>query len=466
MRTPEVRDYVVDKLDRILNPKSVAVIGASREKGKIGHSVVDNLKGEFPGEVYPINPNAERILGFKAYSTVNEVPDPVDLAIVVVPAKIVPSVIDDCVEKDVGGIVIITSGFSEVGNEELEDRIVKKCREAKIPMIGPNVVGVVSTFNNLNASFIGEPPIPGKISLVTQSGALGIALSSWTRMKQIGLSSLESIGNMADVGFNEVIKYLAEQDDNTEVIALYLEGLKAGREFVEICKEASKNTPIVTLKAGRSQRGKAATQSHTGSLAGSMEIYKAGFRQSGVIQVADLEALFNISLALAHQPPMKGDNVLVITNGGGAGILSSDAAEKYGIPLRETPQDLKKKMRDYMPDFGSAHNPVDITGQAREENYKGAIRDALNSPNVDGVAVLWCHTAFTDAKELAKMIYEATEEAEGSNKPVAVTFIGGESAEEGTTWLKKKGIPAYDTPEKTMAALGALRDYGRFLERK
>lgn len=466
MRIPKVRGYVVDRLERILNPESVAVIGASREKGKIGHTVVKNLKTSFEGKIYPVNPNADQILGLKSYPSVKDIPGKVDLAVISVPAKIVPVVTDDCVEKDVGGAVIITSGFSEIGKTELEDQIVRKFRDANIPMIGPNVVGVVSSQNNLNASFIGEPPLPGKISLVSQSGALGIALSSWTRMKNIGLSSLISIGNMADVDMSEVVKFLAENDEHTRVISIYLEGLTAGEEFVDVCKKKSKHTPIVTLKAGRSERGKAATQSHTGSLAGEVEIYEAAFKQAGVIQVSNLESLFDISLALAQQPPLMGDNIAVITNGGGAGILSTDAAEKYGIPLKETPPGLKEKVREYMPDFASAHNPIDITGQASEEGYRGPIVEALKNPKIDGVAVLWCHTAFTNAKELAKIIKDAVEEADRPKKPVAVTFIGGKGAQEGANWLKSHGIPAYDTPEKTMAALGALRDYGRYLERE
>ncbi|MCD6491421.1 MAG: CoA-binding protein [Candidatus Korarchaeota archaeon] len=466
MRIPKIRDYVIKNLKYIMKPRSIAIIGAAREPGKIGNQVVKNLiDGGFNGKIYPINPKADQILGLKAYPTVKAVPDDVDLAIIVVPARVVKSVIQDCVEKKVKGIVVITSGFSEVGNRELEDEIVSMCRKYKIPLIGPNVVGVLNATQKVNASFGPKLPYKGKIGFVSQSGALVIALIGWTWNQRVGMSTIVSIGNKADVDFSELIVYFAEEDPDTNAVALYIEGLDAGPEFVEACKRASKKIPIVALKAGISERGSLAAMSHTGSMAGSARIYRAVFKQAGVILAENLEDLYDRSLALSLQPPARKDLIMVITNGGGAGVISTDAAEKYGIPLQDTPRDLVPKMKQYMPPFGSAKNPVDLTGMARPEDYYGAVVDALKHPEVGGVVVLYCHTAITNPMDLAKKMYEASKVAENENKPLVVCFIGGEEVDRASIWLKENGVPTYPSPMRAMSAMGALREYGRLLEK-
>ncbi|MHA1616852.1 MAG: acetate--CoA ligase family protein [Candidatus Njordarchaeales archaeon] len=466
MKIPEIREYVIEKLEYIFNPRSVAVIGASRTPGKIGHEVVKNLlEGGYKGKIYPINPKAEEILGLKCYPNIKEVPDEVDLAVVVVPAPIVKQVIKDCAEKKVKGIVVITSGFSEVGNREEEDEIVKICREHQIPLIGPNVVGVLANKSKLNASFAPDLPYAGKIALISQSGALIIGLIGWTWLHRVGLSTVVSIGNKADVDFSELIIYFAEKDPATNCAAIYMEGTDAGREFVEACRRAAKKLPIVVLKAGFSKRGELATMSHTGSMAGSARIYGAAFKQAYVIQAKNLEDLYDRALALSLQPPLKNDLVLVITNGGGAGVLATDAAEKYGIPLQDTPKDLAEALKKYMPPFGSTKNPVDLTGMANEAWYYGAVTEALKHPEVGGVVVIYCHTAITEPMKIAEKIAEAGKVAKEMNKPLIACMIGGEEVEKASNWLKEQGIPSYPIPDRAMSAMGALREYGRILER-
>ncbi|MHA1590197.1 MAG: acetate--CoA ligase family protein [Candidatus Njordarchaeales archaeon] len=466
MRIPKIREYVIEKLDRIFNPRSVAVIGASRTPGKIGHEVVKNLiESGFKGKIYPVNPKAKEILGLKCYPSIKDIPDEVDLAVIVVPAPIVKQVIQDCAEKRVKGIVVITSGFSEVGNRKEEDEIVEICREYQIPLIGPNVVGVLSNKSKLNASFAPALPYPGKIALISQSGALIIGLIGWTWLHKVGLSTVVSIGNKADVDFSELILYFAEKDPATNCVAIYMEGTDAGREFVEACRRAAEKTPIVVLKAGFSKRGELATMSHTGSMAGSARVYGAAFKQAYVIQAKNLEDLYDRALALSLQPPLRNDLVLVITNGGGAGVLATDAAEKYGIPLKDTPPDLAERLKNYMPPFGSTKNPVDLTGMADEEWYYGAIVEALRHPKVGGVVVIYCHTAITEPMKIAKTIAKAGEIAKEVNKPLIACMIGGDVVEEAGNWLKEQGIPAYPIPDRAMSAMGALREYGRILEK-
>ena len=457
----------VMKITSILNPKSIAVIGASHNPEKIGHQVLKNIvKAGYEGKIYPINPKGGEILGLKAYKSVLEVPDEIDLAVIVVPAKIVPQVVEESGQKGVKGLVIITSGFSEVGEEgrKLEEQVLEIARKYGMRIVGPNVVGVCNTKHKINASFAMGMPYEGEIALISQSGALGVALIGRTWIDRVGLSKFISIGNMADLNFSDFVEYLKD-DDETKVIALYIEGVKDGRRFIEVSSETSKVKPVVALKAGLSQRGAAAAMSHTGSLAGSANVYKAAFKQAGVIMAEDLTDMFVKANALALCPKMQGDNWVIITNGGGVGVLSTDAGEKYGIPLPDIPEELKNKFRKCMPEFGSPKNPVDLTGMATEKEYKEAIKVALESEYVHGMVVLYCHTAHTDPMEIAKAIKEAIDESGGMKKPVVVSFIGGKEVYQALDWLKENKIPAYDAPELAVKALATIRHYTKWTER-
>ena len=313
-----------------------------------------------------------------------DIKDSVDAAIIVVPAKFVSDVVDQCGEKGVKGLMIITSGFSEVGKEDLEREIVAKAHSYGMRVLGPNIVGVLSNSDNFNGSFAPFLPYDGSASLVSQSGALLIGIDAATYMRGIGFDKLISIGNMSDVNFADMIEWL-DQDENTTCISLYVEGFKDGRGVIEKGKKAKK--PIVALQAGVSAHGAAAAASHTGSLAGGAKIYSSAFDQAGIIQAEDLDNLFDRTLALSLQPPMKGENVLILTNGGGVGVLGTDAAEKFGIPLKFAPDDVQEDLKKYMPDFGSAKNPVDLTGMAGNDWYHDSVQSAYAHDWVDGLVV-------------------------------------------------------------------------------
>lgn len=447
----------VQEMKALLAPKSIAIIGASSKDNAIGNIVVKNLiESKFEGAIYPINPKAPEIRGIKAYPSILDVPGDVDMAVFCVPAKAVLGAAEECSKKHVKGYVIITSGFSEIGHEgaEVERKIVEAAKAGGGRVMGPNIVGVLLNGAKANASFAPCLPLEGKTALISQSGALLISLDMSTFVRHVGASSMISLGNMSDVDFADCISYYAE-DDKTNCIGLYIEGLKNGRAFIEAGRKAGK--PIVALKSGVSAHGAAAAASHTGSLAGSVKVYDAAFKQAHVIRAHDLDELLDCSQALALQPTMKGENVCVVTNGGGIGVLSSDSAEAYGIPLNNAPADLQVEFKKCMPDFGSAKNPVDITGGAGLQGYKDAIAVALKSDWVNGLAVLYCETANTQPDEIAEGILAAVRDNGSNGKPIVACFVGGFKCQEAGRKLIDAGIPFYENPDKAMRALSALR---------
>ncbi|NSW51392.1 MAG: acetate--CoA ligase family protein [Anaerolineae bacterium] len=452
----------LDVLNAVLKPKSIAVIGASATPGKIGYTVVDNLvTSQYEGAVYPINPGASEILGFKAYPSILEVPGEVDMAVFTIPAKLVLNAIEECGKKGVKGLVVITSGFGEVGKTDLEREMVEIAHRYGMRILGPNIVGVLSNSMKMNASFAPTLPLPGKGALVSQSGALLIAIDMSTFTRRVGFDKLVSIGNMSDIEFADLIEWF-DQDDDTTSISLYIEGLKNGRKFMEVSQKATK--PIIALKSGVSAHGAAAAASHTGSLAGAAKVYGAAFEQAGVIQASDLNNLFDRSLALSLQPPMNGENLLIITNGGGVGVLATDAAERYGIPLKFAPEDVQAELKKHMPEFGSAKNPADLTGQASAEWYENSVRNSFAHPWVDGLTVLYCEVAVTDPMDVAVGIKRAIDESGVKGKPLTVSFVGGEKTEAAMQWLVEQGIPAYDDPDSAVNAMAALREYALMRE--
>ncbi len=448
-----------DVLTGLLRPKGVAVIGASTTPGKIGHTVVKNLiESGYQGGIFPVNPSADEILGLKCYSSVLDIPDNVDAAAITVPAKFVLNVIKECGEKGVKGLIIITSGFSEVGDVELEKELVKTAHGYGMRILGPNVVGTLSNTDNMNASFAPFLPLKGSASLVSQSGALLIAIDAITYTRRIGFDKLVSIGNMSDVNFADMVAWLNE-DEDTKCISLYVEGLKEGARFIKESAKAKK--PIVVLKAGVSEHGAAAAASHTGSLAGAQKIYSAAFQQAGAIQASDLSDLFDCTLALSLEPPMKGDNLLILTNGGGVGVLATDSAEKAGVPLKFAPKEVQEELKKHMPSFGSAKNPVDMTGMAGNDWYHDTTKFSFANEWVDGLVVLYCETAMTNPQEIAESIYNAVKETGITDKPITVSFVGGERCDDAMQWLVENGIPAYNAPDLAVRAMGALREYAR-----
>lgn len=448
----------------LLRPKGIAIIGASTTPGKIGHTVVKNLiESGYKEGIYPVNPSADEILGLKVYESVLDIPGRVDAAAITVPAKYVLDVVKECGEKGVKGLIVIASGFSEVGETELEEELVRTAHEYGMRVLGPNVVGTLSNSDDLNASFAPFLPLDGPASLVSQSGALLIAIDAITYTRRIGFDKLVSIGNMSDVNFGDTVAWLNE-DENTNCITLYIEGLKDGSRFIKECSRAKK--PIVVLKAGVSEHGAAAAASHTGSLAGAQKIYGAAFQQAGVIEATDLTDLFDSTLVLSLQPPMRGDNLLVLTNGGGVGVLATDSAEKAGIPMKFAPKQVQEELKKHMPSFGSAKNPVDLTGMAGNDWYYDTTKFSFAHDWVDGLVVLYCETAITNPMEIAKSIQEAIASTGITNKPVTVSFVGGERSDEAMQWLVENGIPAYNAPDLAVKAMGKLRHYARLQDMK
>jgi len=450
---------VDEVLTGLLRPQSIAIVGASTTPGKIGHTVVKNLiESGYEGSIYPVNPSAEEILGLKVYKSVLDIPGEVEAATITVPAKYVLDVAKECGEKGIKGLIVITSGFSEVGESELEEEVVRVANTYGMRVLGPNVVGTLSNSDNLNASFAPFLPLKGSASLVSQSGALLIAIDAITFTRRIGFDKLISIGNMSDVNFSDMVSWLNE-DENTKCITLYIEGLKDGRRFIN--ESANADKPIVVLKAGVSEHGAAAAASHTGSLAGAQKIYGAAFEQAGAIQATDLSDLFNCTLALSLQPRMRGDNLLIITNGGGVGVLATDSAENAGLPLKFAPKAVQEELKNHMPYFGSAKNPVDLTGMAGNDWYFKSTKFAFAHEWVDGLVILYCETAMTDPMEIAKALHRAIKETGITDKPVTISFVGGERSEKAMQWLVENGIPAYNDPDLAVKAMGTLREYDR-----
>ncbi|HEY3358025.1 MAG TPA: acetate--CoA ligase family protein [Polyangia bacterium] len=450
------------QLEAIFNPKSIAVIGASRKPGTIGNQVMQNLiDGGYRGKLFPINPGAGEICGIQAYKTIMDAPGEVDIAVFCVPEKSVLDVARECAKKRVKGYIVITSGFSEVGNRKGEEELCAVAHAAGGRVVGPNIVGVLMNACKANASFAPCLPFPGRAALISQSGALLIGLDMATFVRRLGTAAMISLGNMADIDFADCIDYYA-QDPNTGCISLYIEGVKNGRTFIESGRRAGK--PIIALKAGVSAHGAAAAASHTGSLAGSVKVYDAAFKQAHIIKAESLDELLDRSQALAMQPPMRGDNICIITNGGGIGVLGTDAAEKHGVPLKAAPADLQAEFRKFMPDFGSPKNPVDITGGAGVGGYEGAIDVAIKHAWVDGLALLYCETAVTKPVDIAQGMVRAIKKAGATKKPMVACFVGGPECVEAGKILMGENIPMVDDPEKAMSALAALRQTAKFEE--
>ncbi len=444
---------MANALDSIFKPKSVAVIGASRTPGKIGYEILRNIKEYgYKGKIYPVNPAAEEILDIKCYHSVLDVPGTIDLAIISIPAKFVPPVIDQLAEKDTKAAVVISSGFSEVGNKELEEDLIKRARRAGIRIIGPNVFGVLYSPTRLNATFGPKDVRPGSIAFITQSGALGIALMGWTVTEKIGLSAVVSVGNKADIDDSDLLSWF-RNDENTRVVLIYMEGVSDGRKFMQEARLTTQFKPIIVLKAGRSKRGMAAASSHTGSIAGSDVVYSASFKQAGVLRAENLEQAFDWAVAFsAHKIP-RGKRTVIITNGGGVGVMATDSCEASGLEVIDPPEDLKREFKRYMPEFGSAKNPIDLTGMATYKEFEGALRSAVKHKSVDCIITLYCETAVSDPIKIAEMIKKVFD---SSYKPITVAMIGGEKVSKAMALLKEEEVPVYPDTERAVSAMAAL----------
>jgi len=444
-------------LEAFFNPKSIAVIGASREPWKVGHRVFRNLvESGFSGGLYPINPNADEILGFKCYKSVSDVPGDVDLAVIVVPARVVPSVVEDCGLKGVKGLVVISAGFSETGREgaQLEHEVISICRRYGMRLQGPNCLGIINVQGHVNASFAPIMPTPGNIAFISQSGALGSTILNWAVRNEVGFTKFISLGNEADLNAADFLEALGE-DEETRVIGLYIEGVKEGERFIEVARRVTRKKPIIAIKAGTTDAGIRAVSSHTGSLAGSDTAFSAAFRKAGIIRVNTLEELFNIVLAFGSQPLPMGKRVLIVTNGGGPGILAADACERMDLELPLLEYEIREELQKAMPPHASLNNPLDVLGDADENRYKLALEAGLRSNNVDGIIIILTPQAVTPCDKVA----EAVAKFSGSSKPIIASFMGLEDSSPAIKTLKRSRIPNYPFPEAAVHALRLMYDY-------
>ena len=455
---------ILAAMQRIMNPRSVAVIGASAEDGKIGNSVMKNLiNGGYQGEIYPVHPKAQEILGRKAYPSVLDIAEEIDVAVFAIPARLCAAAMDEVGRKKIPGAVMIPSGFAEVGEQALQDELIGVARKHNVRVMGPNIYGFYYTPQNLCATFCTPYDVKGKVALSSQSGGVGMSIIGFSRTTGMGVSAIVGLGNKSDLDEDDLLTYF-EQDDNTQVIAMHCEDLKDGRSFAEVASRVSKKKPVVVLKAGRTALGARAAASHTGALAGNDKIYEDVLRQCGVVRARSLNDLLQFARGLQVLPNPKGENIVIITGAGGSGVLLSDACVDNGLSLMKMPPDLDAAFRKFIPPFGAAGNPVDITGGEPPTTYANTIRYALDEPRIHSLILGYWHTIITPPMVFAKLCAEVVEEArsKGIDKPVVASLVGDVQVEEASEYLYERGIVAYPyTTELPVAVLGAKYKWAR-----
>ena len=468
--TPPVERYrpsqaeIVRQMNKVMKPDAVAVIGASDETGKIGNSVMKNLiNGGYKGRIYPINPTADKIMGLPAFKSVADVPGDIDIAVFAIPAKFVAGALKEVGEKKIAGAILIPSGFAETGNMAGQLELVEIARKYGVRLMGPNIYGFYYTPKNLCATFCTAYDVKGKAALSSQSGGIGMAIIGFSRSAKMGVSAIVGLGNKSDIDEDDLLTFF-EQDDNTEIIAQHCEDLKDGRSFAEVAKRVSKKKPVVMLKAGRTSMGARAASSHTGALAGNDKIYEDVLRQSGVIRARSLRDLLEFARGIPKLPTPKGENVVIITGAGGSGVLLSDACVDNGLTLMAMPPDLDAAFRKFIPPFGAAGNPVDITGGEPPKTYQNTVRLGLEDPRIHALILGYWHTIVTPPMVFAKIMVEVVEEmrAKGIDKPVVASLAGDVEVEEAAEYLYAHGIPAYAySTEIPVAVLGAKYQWAR-----
>ena len=451
----------VASMKAFFEPRGIAVIGANRGRGKLGAEVLHNLKMTgFAGGIYPVNPYASSIEGLRSFPSVASIPGPVDLAVICVPAPDVLDTVDDCIDKGVRGIVVITAGFGEAGTlgKEREARLLEKIRAAGIRMIGPNCMGILNTDPavNLNATFSQVLPPAGRVAMSTQSGALGVAILDYARRLNIGISSFVSIGNKPDVSGNDLIQYWAE-DPRTDVILLYLESFGNPKKFSQIARRVSKLKPIVAVKSGRSRAGIRAASSHTGALATSDAAVDALCRQAGVIRTNTLDEMFDVAALLANQPLPRGRRIAIVTNAGGPGTIAADACEANGLEIPVLGEKTKAALRLFLPEAASVGNPVDMLASAPAEHFKRTLEVLLADEQVDAVMTIFVPPLVTEADAVARAIVSG---ARGAGKPIVATFMQIDGAPTVLT-----PVPCYPFPESAAMALARVASFAEWRNR-
>jgi len=452
-------------LEKFFNPDSVAIIGASEKKGKVGAEILANMiEAGYKGKIFPVNRKGETINGLKCYPDIESIGQVPDVVIIVIPAKAVPSVIQQCAKIGVKSVIIITAGFKEIGKEgrKLEQQVIQIAKQAGIRVIGPNCLGVIVPANNLNASFGGDLPSAGSTGYLSQSGALLAAILDMANAKGIGFSKLISIGNKADIDELDIMKSLGD-DADTQVIAGYLESIEDGNVFVREAENISHSKPIILIKSGGTSAGAKAASSHTGSLTGTETAYEAVFERSGIIRCNSIKEQFDYAQAFANQPLPAGSSVAVITNAGGPGIMAADTIEKQGLTFAKLADETVEKLAGYLPPAANLYNPIDILGDALADRYEFALDAVLDDPNVDIVLILLTPQAMTESTATATAIVKVSQRKK--QKPILACFLGAGKVEEGVKVLQSGKIPQYDSPESAVSTIKVMTDYVRWRSR-
>jgi len=467
-------------LDAIFSPESVAIIGASNTPGKVGHDIFANiLSGRYQGTLYPVNPKAKSILSVKAYPTITDIPDRVDLGIIILPPQASLAAVEEGIKKGIKGFVIVSSGFREVGGEGLviEEKIVSACRAAGVRLVGPNCLGVINPIPtvSLNASFSGRMPAPGNISFISQSGALCTAVLDFAADRDIGFSKFISIGNKADVDELDLLQYFHE-DPDTAVVMLYIEELRKGVEFISAVKEitsGARPTPVLAIKSGRTKAGAMAAASHTGALAGRDAVYDAIFKQAGIIRADSIDELFDYANVFAYKQESKlgkrmrilpkGNRVAIVTNAGGPGILATDMTVSSDLVLAEFQKETIEDLASHLPLTANIHNPIDVIGDASYDRYENALKAVIRDKGVDGALVILTPQSMTNALGTAQAIVRV---ARGAQKPIICCFMGIVDVSAGVKYLQENGYPVYRFPENAAKAFGVLYRYSHWLNRE
>ena len=442
-------------LETLFSPKSIAVIGASGTEGKLGYSALVNLiESGFKGQIYPINPKGGEILGLQAYPSIKDVKGDVDLALIVIPAKFVLEAAQECGEKGVGTIIVISAGFREVGKEgrAQEDKLLEIARKYNMRLVGPNVLGVIDTEAPYNLSFAVGMPKPGNIAFMSQSGALCTSVLDIALARDIGFSRFVSLGNKADLGEIEFLQVWAD-DPHSKVIMAYLEGISDGKHFIDVARQVTKKKPVIAIKSGTTSAGSRAVSSHTGTLAGSERAYEAAFKQAGVIRASSIGHLFDLTIAFSNQPLPRNNQVAIITNAGGPGIMATDAIEKLGMKVAELSDETKKRLRAALPSTAAVNNPVDVIGDALADRYRAAIEIVTSDPNVGILIVILTPQFMTQITETAQAVAHV---ADATDIPVIACFMGEASTQEGIRILNEHHVPNYVVPEDAVLAIKAM----------
>jgi acetyltransferase len=453
-------------LDKIFNPKSVAIIGASDEEGSVGYAIVKNFTQlGYAGKVYFVNIRKPEILGVKTYQTVGQIPEPVDLAMIATPAKTVPDVVEQCGKAGIKGAIIVSAGFKETGPEgkALEDKILEIKKKYGLRIIGPNCIGIIRPRINLNATFVDKVPKLGSVAFISQSGALGSAILDWAIHENIGFSNFVSVGSMIDVDFGDLIDYFGT-DPKTKSILMYVEGITEARKFMSAARHFARTKPIIVVKAGKFSESAKAAASHTGSLSGEDDIYDAAFKRAGIVRVEEIDDLFNAAEVLGTQPLPRGPRLAMITNAGGPGVMATDALIAKGGKLAKLSQKTMEVLNSILPNFWSKGNPIDILGDARADRYKAAVEACLNDENMDGILIIFTQQAVGEPIEIAKAIVELVKNKAYQNKTILTSFMGYGTVQEANRIFNANNIPTYSTPEQAIKTYMYMYQYQRNLE--